>query len=80
MNFSLMEVLLIVSGSANLAWIIIVFLIKSFRKQVAGLANHLGELRKDLNVLTNAITKLNTCMENIDKRTTRLEEWKNGQK
>ncbi len=73
MQFDLKDVLMILFFCGNLGWVVLTFLVKSFRKQVSELNNHLGDL-------TNAVTKLNTCMEGIDTRIVRLENWKDEQK
>jgi len=69
MVFELKDVLLILFFCGNLGWLVLTFVIKSFGKQIGGLNNHLSEL-------SNTITKLNTCIDSIDKRIVRLENWK----
>jgi len=69
MIFDLKDVLMILFFCGNLGWVVLTFVVGGFRKQVKELNNHLSEL-------TTAITKLDTCVNNINDRIVRLENWK----
>lgn len=70
MYFELRDVLLILSGAANLAWAIFIVVLFGFKKQIKDLTDNLKDLA--LNIAT-----LNEAMSGLEDRTTRLEDIEN---